>query len=195
MASEFDTVLAAVRACAVCAPHLPHGVRPVIQMGSAARLLIVGQAPGSKVHASGIPWQDHSGARLVDWLGIDRSTFDDPNRVAMMPMGFCYPGADKAADLPPRPECAPLWHEPLLGLLPHRRLILLVGMHAQARYLPRRTTKTLTETVRDFRSHAPDYFPLPHPSWRSVTWMKRNPWYAEDVLPALKTAVRAALEG
>jgi uracil-DNA glycosylase len=195
MAADLDETLAAVRACRVCAPHLPHGARPVVQLGAGARLLIVGQAPGSKVHASGVPWQDDSGERLLDWLGIDRATFDDPERVAMLPMGFCYPGAGKGADLPPRPECAPLWHEPLLALLPQRRLTLLVGLHAQARYLPDPRTRTLTETVRDFRAHAPDYFPLPHPSWRSVTWVRRNPWYAEDVLPALKAAVRAALEG
>jgi uracil-DNA glycosylase len=166
----------------------------VVQVGAEARLVIIGQAPGSKAHASGVPWQDDSGDRLVDWLGIDRVVFDDPNRVAMIPMGFCYPGAGKGADLPPRPECAPLWHDRLMALLPERRLTLLVGMHAQARYLAERRSSTLTETVRDFRRYSPEYFPLPHPSWRSVTWMRRNPWYAEAVLPALKAAVRAALE-
>ena len=192
--TDLAAPLAAVRACTVCAPHLPHGVRPVVQLGASARLVIVGQAPGSKVHASGIPWQDDSGDRLLGWLGIDRPTFDDPDQVAMIPMGFCYPGGGKAADLPPRPECAPLWHDRLLALLPQRRLTLLVGLHAQTRYLPDRATKTLTETVRDFRTHAPGHFPLPHPSWRSVTWMKRNPWYADEVLPALRAAVRAALD-
>ena len=145
------------------------------------------------MHASGVPWQDDSGDRLLDWLGVDRATFDDPDRVAMIPMGFCYPGAGASADLPPRPECAPLWHERLMALLPERRLTLLVGMHAQACYLGERRAKTLTETVRAYQDYGPGFFPLPHPSWRSVTWMRRNPWYAEAVLPALKQAVRAAL--
>jgi len=195
MIADLPATLAEVRACMVCAPHLPHGPRPVVQLGAGARIVIVGQAPGSKVHASGVPWQDDSGDRLIDWMGIDRATFDDPNQIAMIPMGFCYPGAGKGADLPQRPECAPLWHDRLLALLPHRRLTLLVGVYAQNRYLAPRRATTLTDTVRDFRNFLPDYFPTPHPSWRSVTWMKRNPWYAEEVLPQLRSAVRTALAG
>ena len=193
MPSSLDTLLSDVRRCTVCAAHLPLGPRPVVQIGSAARLLIVGQAPGSKVHASGVPWQDDSGLRLRDWLGIGSDIFYDPAHVALLPMGFCYPGAANGADLPPRPECAPLWHDRLLAELPQRRLTVLVGLHAQRRYLDGDRRQTLTEAVRGFRQHLPGRFPLPHPSWRSTGWMRRNAWYEEDVLPALRDAVRGAL--
>lgn len=192
MTKAIDTLLADIRACSVCAAHLPHGPRPVVQFARGARLVIVGQAPGSRVHASGIPWADDSGNRLRDWTGLDKATFYDPARVALIPMGFCYPGAGAGADLPPRPECAPLWHERVLTALPRRRLMLLVGIHAQGRYLRQRKTTTLTDTVRDFRTFLPDHFPLPHPSWRSTGWMKRHPWFVRDVLPALRAAVRDA---
>jgi uracil-DNA glycosylase len=181
-----------VRACTVCAASLAAGPRPVVQFGPGARLVIIGQAPGSKVHQSGVPWQDDSGNRLRDWAGIDPADFYDPARVALVPMGFCYPGKGKSGDLPPRSECAPLWHERILATLPERRLILLVGSYAQAHYLKARN---LTDTVRDFRQHGPGYFPLPHPSWRSGIWMKRNPWFETDVLPALRAAVRQTLGG
>ncbi|MCW5747432.1 MAG: uracil-DNA glycosylase family protein [Alphaproteobacteria bacterium] len=193
MTAHLDALLAEVRACTVCAAHLPHGPRPVVQVAAGARLVIVGQAPGARVHASGVPWDDDSGTRLRDWTGLDTATFYDPMRVALLPMGFCYPGAGAGADLPPRPECAPLWHDRLMAALPGSRLLLLVGIHAQGRYLAARRAKTLTETVRDFRSFLPGHFPLPHPSWRSTGWMKRNPWFETDVLPALRTAVRDAL--
>jgi uracil-DNA glycosylase len=193
MPSSLDTLLSDVRRCTVCAAHLPLGPRPIVQIGATARLLIVGQAPGSKVHASGVPWQDDSGRRLRDWLGIDTDIFYDPSHVALLPMGFCYPGAANGADLPPRPECAPLWHDRLLAALPQRRLAVLVGLHAQRRYLHGAKRHTLIEAVRDFREHLPGQFPLPHPSWRSTAWMRRNAWYEEDVLPALRDAVRSAL--
>ena len=193
MTAPLDELLAEVRGCTVCAAHLPLGPRPVVQLGAGARLVIIGQAPGSKVHESGVPWHDESGQRLREWLGIDAAAFYDPERVALMPMGFCYPGAAKGADLPPRPECAPLWHDRLLAELPERRLVLLVGMHAQARYLRSGARTTLTERVRGFGAHLPTYFPLPHPSWRSTGWMSRNPWFQADVLPALRRAAEAAL--
>jgi uracil-DNA glycosylase len=193
MTTSLHELLTDVRRCIVCAAHLPLGPRPVVQIGVGAKLVIIGQAPGSKVHASGIPWQDDSGDRLRAWTGISRAEFYDPDRVALMPMGFCYPGAINGADRPPRPECAPLWHDRLLACLPNRRLMLLVGLHAQNRYLGRAGNPTMTKTVRDFRSHLPQYFPLPHPSWRSTGWMKRNPWFETDVLPALRQVVHDVL--
>ena len=194
MTSPFTQLLADVRSCTVCAAQLPLGPRPIIQLGRGARLVIIGQAPGSRVHAIGVPWQDDSGQRLREWLGITKATFYDPDQVALLPMGFCYPGAANGADFPPRPECAPLWHERLLAQLPSKRLTLLVGMHAQARYLDTGKRVTLTDNVRGFRDHMPRFFPLPHPSWRRTGWMRRNPWYLDDVLPALRYAVRAALD-
>ena len=162
-------------------------------MGREARVLIIGQAPGSKVHVSGVPWRDASGDRLRGWMGIDEATLYDKRRVAIVPMGFCYPGAGASGDLPPRPECAPLWHERLLSHLPVRRLTLLVGAHAQISYLAGRRKTTLTETVRDFRRHLPQFFPLPHPSWRSTIWIKKNPWFQREALPALREAVAKAM--
>jgi uracil-DNA glycosylase len=193
MLTSLDILLSEVRRCTICAAHLPLGPRPIVQLGATARLLIVGQAPGSKVHASGMPWQDDSGHRLREWLGIDAGVFYDPRHVALLPMGFCYPGAANGADLPPRPECAPLWHDRLLAALPDRRLTVLVGLHAQRRYLHGATRGTLTEAVRGFREHLPGQFPLPHPSWRSTGWMRRNAWFEKDVLPALRDAVAGAL--
>ena len=152
-----------------------------------------GQAPGSKVHATGVPWRDASGDRLREWMGIAEETFYDDRRVAILPMGFCYPGAGASGDLPPRPECAPLWHERLLSHLHERRLTLLVGAHAQAYYLSGRGQTNLTETVRDFRRCMPRLFPLPHPSWRSTIWMRKNPWFQSDALPALGEAIAEAL--
>jgi uracil-DNA glycosylase len=194
MTTPLDHLLTEVRRCTLCAAHLPLGPRPVVQLAATARLLIIGQAPGSKVHASGVPWQDDSGERLRNWTGLDAATFYDASQVALLPMGFCYPGAANGADLPPRPECAPLWHRPLLALLPERRLTLLVGMHAQAAYLGAGRGTTLTAAVQAFRQAPPGHFPLPHPSWRSQGWMRRNPWFAQEVLPALRHAVRRSLE-
>lgn len=185
-----------IAACRVCAAHLPAGPRPVVQLGATARLLIIGQAPGSKVHASGIPWEDASGARLQAWLGIDAATFYDANQIAMMPMGFCYPGAvSGAGDLPPRPECAPLWHERVRAALPDIHLTILIGQYAQQRYLASARRTTLTETVRAAADFLPSFMPLPHPSWRSTGWMRRNPWFEAEILPTLQTAVAHALCG
>ena len=190
MADTVDTLRAEIAACTVCAPHLAAGPRPIVQFGATARILIIGQAPGSKVHASGVPWNDDSGDRLRDWTGLSRAEFYDPGTVALMPMGFCYPGKGKSGDLPPRLECAPLWHHRILALLPANRLTLLVGAYAQAQYLPP-NKRSMTENVLAFNGFGPGLFPLPHPAWRSVIWARRNPWFESDVLPALRTAVRS----
>lgn len=188
-----DQIVAAARACRVCADHLPLGPRPVFRVSTTARLLIAGQAPGTKVHATGIPWNDASGHRLRAWLHMDRDTFYDARQVAIMPMGFCYPGRfPKGGDRPPRPECAPLWRGRLLSCMPGIALTLLVGSYAHAHVLG---PGAMTERVRQFRSFLPRYFPLPHPSWRTAGWEKRNPWFAEDVLPALRNVVSTALAG
>jgi uracil-DNA glycosylase len=192
MADAAPILLDEVRACTVCAPFLPMGPRPIVQFSATSRILIIGQAPGTRVHLSGIPWNDDSGNRLRDWTGISKDDFYDPARVALVPMGFCYPGKGVSGDLPPRPECAPLWHDRILALLPKDRLTLLVGLYAQAYYLPRKG-ETLTERVRDFAAFGPSVIPLPHPSWRSVGWQKRNPWFESDLLPALRESVRARL--
>lgn len=182
----------AVAACRVCAAHLVAGPRPIVQFSPTARILIIGQAPGSKVHASGIPWDDDSGARLRDWMGLSPEQFYDPAKVALMPMGFCYPGKGKSGDLPPRRECAPLWHDQILALLPPDRLTLLVGSYAQARYLDD-GGRTLSERVRHGVDDATGQCALPHPSWRVVGWMKREPWFAEAILPRLRAAVQQRL--
>jgi uracil-DNA glycosylase len=186
-------LLKEIRACTVCAKALAAGPRPVVQFGPTSRIVIIGQAPGARVHESGVPWQDDSGKRLRDWTGLSEDDFYDAAKIALVPMGFCYPGKGASGDLPPRPECAPLWHDRVLGALKEVRLTLLVGSYAQAHYLPQK--QSMTDAVKGFRAHGPAFFPLPHPSWRSGIWMKRNPWFERDVLPALRTAVREALGG
>lgn len=162
----------------------------------AARLLIIGQAPGTKVHETGIPWNDRSGDTLRGWLEIDREVFYDPRKVAIMPMGFCYPGVlPKGGDAPPRPECAPLWHDRLLGELPNIKLTLLAGMYAQALYLGKARKKTLTATVEAWRDYGPDVMPLPHPSWRSGNLLRKNPWFEAELLPDLRARVQDLLRG
>lgn len=190
-ADALDRLLAEVRACRLCAAHLPLGPRPVLRIDRRASLLVIGQAPGTKVHGSGVPWNDASGERLREWLQFGRERFYDGARVAIMPMGFCYPGRDpRGGDLAPRPECAPAWHDRLRAHLPGIRLTLLVGQHAQVWYLGRRRRETMTATVRAFRDYLPDYLPLPHPSWRNTAWLRRNPWFAEELLPELRTRLR-----
>jgi uracil-DNA glycosylase len=185
-------VAAEARACTVCAAHLPLGPRPIVQVSATARLLIVGQAPGTKAHGTGLPWDDPSGDRLRGWLGLDRVAFYDERRIAIVPMGLCYPGRlPKGGDAPPRRECAPLWQGRLLAAMPRIRLTLLVGMYAQAHVLG---AGGMTARVQDFRSYLPQRFPLPHPSWRTAIWEKRHPWFAEQALPALRVAVEAALD-
>jgi len=190
---DFEALLRDIRACRNCAAHLPLGPRPIVQAARSARLLIIGQAPGTRVHETGVPWNDPSGERLRDWIALDRAAFYDPARVALMPMGFCYPGrASGGGDSPPRPECAPLWHDKLRRELAHVRLTLLVGQHAQKAYLTQRGV-AMTEAVRNYAAAPDGFIPLPHPSWRSTGWMRRNPWFEEDVLPALRALVAAAL--
>jgi len=186
---SLDEVATEARACTLCAAHLPLGPRPVFRVSATARLLIIGQAPGTKVHATGIPWNDPSGDRLRLWLGMTRDAFYDTSRIAIVPMGLCYPGRlANGGDAPPRPECAPLWHERLLAAMPAIRLTLLVGGYAQARYLGK---GAMTERVRDFAAYLPRYFPLPHPSWRTTAWERKNPWFTAEALPALRAAVAA----
>jgi uracil-DNA glycosylase len=178
-----------VRGCTLCAQHLPLGPRPILRVDAAAELLIIGQAPGTKVHASGLPWDDASGDRLRQWLGVDREQFYDDPRIGIMPMGFCYPGRGRAGDLPPRPECAPQWHAAVRAHLPRLRLTLLIGRYAQAYYLGV-GDQTLEATVQrhaEFRARG--CFPLPHPSPRNTLWLKRRPWFETEVLPALRAAL------
>ena len=191
--SPLGPLLTQIRACEVCAAALPHGARPIVQAGPGARVLIIGQAPGSKVHASGVPWDDDSGDRLRAWTGLSREAFYDPQQVALMPMGFCYPGKGDGGDLPPRPECAPLWHAPLLAALPRIGLTLLVGQYAQGAYLPKALRPSMTEAVRRHAQMPAGQFPLPHPAWRSRLWMGKNPWFEAEVLPVLREKVTAAL--
>jgi uracil-DNA glycosylase len=190
---SLSRLLHQVRACTACV-DLPLGPRPVLQIARSARLLIVGQAPGRKVHETGVPWNDASGERLRQWAGIDRSAFYDEGCVAIVPIGLCYPGRDPAGgDKPPRRECAPLWHARLLEHLRDVRLTLLVGSHAQRFYLRSAGKGTMTDTVRSFRQYAPQFMPLPHPSWRSTMWMRQNPWFEAGVLPELQRTVRTVL--
>nr|WP_255783917.1 uracil-DNA glycosylase family protein [Lysobacter chinensis] len=183
-----------IRACTICEAHLPLGPRPVLRASTSARLLIVGQAPGTRVHASGIPWDDASGRRLRDWLQVDADTFYDESRVAIVPMGFCYPGRKGGGDAPPRPECRATWHPRLLPLLPDIGLTLLIGQYAQAHFLGDRRKPGLTATVAAWREYLGDgLLPLPHPSPRNVAWFKANPWFEDDVLPTLRERVRDTL--
>ncbi len=186
MTDAFESLLHEIRACRTCAPALGFEPRPFVAASPEARLLIIGQAPGSRVHASGIGWDDDSGDRLRAWLGMGKADFYDTARIAQMPSGFCYPGKASGGDKPPRPECAPRWHPPLLARMPGVRLTLLVGQHAQKRYLPRGFARTLTEAVRRWREAPEGLFPLPHPAWRSRLWMRRNPWFEAEVLPDLR---------
>lgn len=193
---SLDAVLAEARSCRVCAPHLPLGPRPVLRASATARLLIVGQAPGTKVHATGIPWNDRSGDRLREWLGLDRDTFYDESRIAIVPMGFCYPGVDaQGGDKPPRHECGPLWHPRIRPLVPRVGLTLLIGQYAQRFYLGAARRPSMSETVAAWRDYLPDFLPLPHPSWRNTAWLRRNPWFEAELLPVLRERVRELLEG
>lgn len=189
---RFESLIAEVRACTICSSHLPHGVRPVVQFHPDARLLIAGQAPGRKVHASGIPFDDVSGNRLRDWMGIDRDVFYEPELVALLPMGFCYPGTGKSGDLPPRPECAPAWRAQLLARLDKLQLTLVIGQYAQAYHLDE-PKSSLTEIVQRWRDYWPNVVPLPHPSPRNNLWLRRNPWFETQLLPSLRQRVAEVL--
>jgi uracil-DNA glycosylase len=190
---ELGGLLREVAACRACAVHLPLGPRPILQIGAGARLLIASQAPGRVAHGSGIPFADRTGDALRLWLGLERSVFYDPGQVAILPLGLCYPGRGAGGDLPPRPECAPLWQRRLRSRMPAVRLTLLVGRHAQRHHLGERRGASLTAAVQAFRDYLPEHFPLPHPSPRNGPWFQRNPWFAAEVLPALRVEVRRAL--
>ena len=183
-------LLKEVRECQTCASELPLGPRPIVQLGAKSHVIIIGQAPGTKVHESGVPWDDASGDHLREWLSVTKDEFYDKKRFSILPMGFCYPGAKGGGDAPPRPECAPQWHSRLLEKAPKDALLLLVGMYAQKYYLAKGRKKTLGETVRAAREYLPRFLPLPHPSWRSRYWMKKNPWFSKGILPVLRKEVR-----
>ena len=188
-----DTLLNEIRQCRLCEPNLPLGANPVIQASSSARLLVIGQAPGTKVHETSIPWNDPSGNRLREWLQLDKSQFYDSNKIAIMPMGLCYPGKGKSGDLPPRKECAPKWHLKVLNLLPDIGMTLLIGQYAQNYYLTDKP-KTLTETVRQWKKWAPKYIPMPHPSPRNTLWLRKNPWFEDEVVPFIREYVHQHLK-
>lgn len=179
-----------IKNCTLCKAHLPLGPRPVVTAHANSKIVIIGQAPGTKVHASGIPWDDASGKQLRDWLGVSNEEFYNEQNFAIVPMGFCYPGRGKGGDMPPRPECAPQWHEQLWGLMPNVELVLLIGTYAQRYYLRKDAKKTLTETVDNFQQYLPRFFPLPHPSPRNRFWLTRNPWFETEVIPELKKSIQ-----
>jgi len=186
-------LLSEIRACTRCAEHLPLGPRPVIRVDPRLKVLLTGQAPGTRVHASGIPWDDPSGVRLRQWMALDREAFYDQRDYGVMAMGFCYPGKGKGGDLPPRPECAPLWHARVRPELPNLKLTLLIGRYAHLHYLDARH-ETLEQTVRRWREHLPNgFFPLPHPSPRNTLWLQRRPWFEQEIVPALREAIHQAL--
>jgi len=201
MSSKFDgssdhtleRLLTAVRACNACHAYLPLGPRPVLRAAASARILIVGQAPGARVHQTGIPWDDPSGERLRSWMGVTRDAFYDESRIAIIPMGYCYPGRGNGGDLPPRPECAQLWLDKLLAKLPLIELTLLIGHHAQRHFLGKRRKRSLTETTQAWAQYAPRYFPLPHPSPRNTPWLQRNSGFGQELLPELRRRIDALL--
>ncbi len=188
----FDRLVRDASACSLCEDSLVDGVRPVFQVHPEARVLVAGQAPGRRVHESGVPFEDASGERLREWMGVSREVFYDAKQVAILPMGFCFPGSGKSGDLPPRPECAPAWRQPMLDVMGKLKLTLVVGQSAQRWHLPG-PRRSLTETVKDWRSAGAALLPLPHPSPRNNIWLAKNPWFEQDVLPELRKSVRRAL--
>ena len=191
--ASLNKLLRDVRACRICEQHLPLGPNPILRASSTAGVLIIGQAPGTRVHQTGIPWNDPSGDRLRDWMQVDRDRFYDDKEIAIIPMGFCYPGKGKSGDLPPRPECAAEWHNRLLAEMPSVRLTILIGKYAQDHYLDSKR-QSLTETVKSWRNYQPEYFPLPHPSPRNNRWLRNNPWFEEEVLPAFRKRITDLLD-
>jgi uracil-DNA glycosylase len=182
-------LLQEIKNCTVCEQFLSSGCRPIMTASKKSKIVIIGQAPGKKVHESGIPWDDTSGDTLRTWLGVDKKQFYDTDIFALLPMGFCYPGKGKSGDLAPRPECAPLWHQRVLGEIEKVELVILIGLYAQRYYLADTMKSTLTETVKSFKSYAPEYSPLPHPSPRNNIWMAKNKWFKTDIVPALQERV------
>lgn len=193
MSRKLDAMLRQIRACRICEKHLPLGPNPVLRASASARILIVGQAPGTKVHATGIPWNDASGERLRAWMGVDRDTFYDESRIAIVPMRFCYPGRGRGGDNPPRPECARTWHPQLIPLLRSVRLTLLIGQYAHRHFLHERRRDSLTATVRGFGDYLPQFLPMVHPSPRNQGWLKRHAWFEKDQLPVLRERVHELL--
>lgn len=189
-----EELLHNIRQCTICSQHLVLGPRPVVTAHPQSKIAIIGQAPGTKVHNSGIPWDDASGKRLRNWLGVSDKTFYDETKFAIVPMGFCYPGKGKTGDLPPRPECAPQWHKQLMDKMPNLQLIILIGMYAQKYYLQKDAKKTLTETVAHYQDYLPNYFVLPHPSPRNRFWLTKNPWFESEVISELKTKIKQVLQ-
>jgi uracil-DNA glycosylase len=189
-----DKLLKKITNCKECAPYLEFGVRPIISASPKSKIIIIGQAPGRIVHNTGIPWNDKSGDNLRSWLGVDKETFYNPDIFALMPMGFCYPGKGKSGDLPPRLECAPLWHNLLLAFMKDAQLTLLVGQYAQNYYLKDKAKDTLTETVKNFKTYLPKYLPLPHPSPRNNIWQAKNKWFGVKLLPLLKEEVKQIIK-
>lgn len=187
-----EKLLAEIRQCRLCEPHLPLGANPIIQAHEKARILIIGQAPSTKVHTTAIPWKDASGDRLRSWLQIDKDVFYDATKIAIMPMGLCYPGKGRSGDLPPRKECAPQWHQQVLDHLPNIKTTLLIGQYSQHHYLKQKP-KSLTETVQAWQQWAPLYIPLPHPSPRNTLWLKRNPWFEQQVVPYIRQYLHSQL--
>ena len=188
-----EALLAAVRNCRACEAHLPLGPRPVLRAGETARILIVGQAPGLRVHTTGLAWDDPSGERLRAWMGVDKAVFYDEPRIAIIPMGYCYPGRGNGGDLPPRRECAELWLDQLLAKLPRIELTLLIGQHAQRHFLGSRRKSSLAETTKAWREYSPHYMPLPHPSPRNQPWFKRHAWFEEQLIPVLHSRIKTLL--
>lgn len=189
-----DNLLSRIRECRHCEEHLPLGPRPVVTAHENARIAIIGQAPGTKVHKTGIPWDDPSGKQLRIWMGVRDELFYDSRKIALVPMGFCYPGKGRSGDLPPRPECAPLWHQSLLDAMPRIELILTIGAYSQKYYLRESQKSNLTETVRNFGDYLPEIFPLPHPSPRNRRWLSKNPWFRKEVIPQLQKRVSEVLK-
>jgi len=194
MSQAFSKLVKEIRSCTLCAGHLPLGPRPIIQVSSSAKILIVGQAPGSRVHETGIPFNDPSGDRLREWMGINKEVFYDDKKIALVPMGFCFPGTGKSGDLPPRSECADTWRVKLLEQLPNVKLTIIVGQYAQAWHLDKGAKENLTETVLAWKEYWPKAIPLPHPSPRNNIWLKKNPCFEEEVLPSLRRKVKALLK-
>ena len=184
-----EELLCDISQCTICKEHLPLGPRPVVTANLNSKIIVIGQAPGTKVHASGIPWDDQSGKTLRDWLGVINEEFYNTEYFAIVPMGFCYPGKGKTGDLPPRPECAPQWHSLLLEEMPNIELFILIGAYAQKYYLKDKAKRTLTETVGDYQNYIPKFFPIPHPSPTNRFWRAKNPWFEELVVPKLKESV------
>ena len=182
-----------IRQCAICEKHLPLGPRPIVVANPEAKIVIIGQAPGTKVHATGIPWDDQSGKQLRKWQGVTDEVFYDETKIALIPMGFCYPGKGKSGDLPPRPECAPQWHQLVLDEITKVELTILIGQYAQNYYLKEQVKNTLTDTVANYRAYLPTYLPLPHPSPRNRFWLSKNPWFESEVLPELQQRVEILL--